>query len=60
MEPNSKQKTSTGNVFSLIFLCITSLGSAYQPEGWANATILNHFLAFLSIIAGFNILFALD
>ena len=60
MEENKKNKNPTvGNLFALIFLFISSLGYAFAPNGFDNATSVNYVCAALSIVAGVNLLIAL-
>jgi hypothetical protein len=56
---NPKKNPTTGNVFALIFLVLTSIANAYAPGGFDNATFANHFYAALSIVACVNLLIAL-
>jgi hypothetical protein len=55
----AKKNPTVGNLFALIFLFLASIGNAYAPAGFDNATFANHFYAVLSIVAGFNLLVAL-
>jgi len=56
---NSKRNPTTGNLFALLFLVISSLANAYAPNGFDGATFANHFYAVLAIFAGVNLLIAL-
>jgi len=47
---------SVGNVFSLLFLSLTSLAYAYSPDGLSGANLMNHILALGTVVSGWNVL----
>ena len=58
-EESKPTGVSVGNVFSLIFLGLTSLGYAYSPEGFGGANLMNHILALGTVVSGVNLLIKL-
>lgn len=53
------KEVSVGNLFSYLFLCITSLGFAYSPDGFGYANLMNHVLAVGTVVSGVNLLIKL-
>ncbi len=56
---NENKTATVGNLAALIFLGLTSLSSAYAPDGFGSASTLNHLLAVCTCVSGFKILYAL-
>ena len=50
-------KVTSGTVFALLYLGMSSLGFAYAPNGFGDATLVNHIMAVVTIISGFKIAF---
>lgn len=62
MDDGSGEKyksVTVGNLFSIMFLGITSLGYAFS-KGFDQATTMDYIFAVITVVAGINIIYALD